>query len=66
MQTPQPYPSSFPHWPNRVTLSDNARSIQLYASRQEDHLPEVRLAVVAQAAAYCPNGLCRQAHESGI
>ena len=36
-----------------------ARSIQLGANRQEDHFPEMRLAVIAQGAAYGSNGLDR-------
>jgi hypothetical protein len=43
-----------------------ARSIQLAANRREDRVPEVRLAVVAQGAAYRRQGLCSQWYESGI
>jgi hypothetical protein len=42
------------------------RSVQLHGSHREDLFPEVRLAVIAQGAAYCGNGLDRQWHESGI
>ena len=49
-----------------VVTADTARSVQLHAGDREDRFPEVRLGAVAQGAAYCPNGLCRQGHESGI
>jgi hypothetical protein len=49
-----------------VPISENARSVQLDASRREDHSPEVRLAAVAQGAAYCCQGLDCHGHESGI
>jgi len=46
--------------------TDIARSIQFHASRRDDHFAEVRLAVVAQGAAYSCQGLDRQGDESGI
>jgi hypothetical protein len=49
-----------------LTSADIAGFIQLRASRQEDHFPEVRLAAFAQGAAYGRNRLDRQGYESGI
>jgi hypothetical protein len=43
-----------------------ARSIQLDASRREDHLPGMRVAVIAQGATDGGQGLCRQWYECGI
>jgi hypothetical protein len=49
-----------------VVAGDIARGVQLHASRREDHFPEVRLAVVAQGAAYGRNRLCSEWYESGL
>ena len=37
-----------------------------HASRREDHLPEIRLAVIAQGTDHCRQALCSQWYESGI
>jgi len=43
------YAADGPYWYQMtwVTISDNARSIQLGANRREDYLPAMRVAVVA-------------------
>jgi hypothetical protein len=42
------------------------RSFQLFASRREDHFPELRSAVFTQGATHDCNGLDRQGVECGM
>jgi len=51
---------------DRMASPGSARSIQLHASRREDHFPEVKLVFAAKGASYRSYGLCRQGYESGI
>jgi hypothetical protein len=50
----------------QLVSSEYARSVQLHASHREHHFPEVRLAAVAQGAAYGRQDLDRQMDKSGI
>ena len=49
-----------------ILVSDNVRSVQLHASRREDHFSQVRLAVFVQGTTYGHNSLCRQWYECGM